>query len=135
MFRAFEREFERVNNPYSSYLDASSAYTLSAEDMRRAVKVLREQNQTMPQYYEVSSDLFKNCEYKINEPKQMSTLNSMMKRLLDKDTKALVEASFINGNLELTDVGWAELKTIVFEQHKDELVKIAEEKVKEEKKK
>jgi len=63
----------------------------------------------------------------------MQKLNSMMKRLLDADTKKLVQAGLINGDLELTDEGIEALRAIEFEGHKAELVKIAEEKIAEEK--
>ena len=62
-------------------------------------------------------------------------LNSMMKKLLDKATKTLVKADYINGDLQLTPKGKEALDTLVFEQHKETLVKMAEEDLKEEKKK
>ena len=54
-------------------------------------------------------------------------LNSMMKRLLDADTKKLIRADLINGALLLTDEGKEALISILFEQNKAELVKMAEE--------
>lgn len=61
-------------------------------------------------------------------------LNSMMKRLLDADTKKLIEGGIIDGNLELTEEGELALQAILFSEKKEELVKVAEEKIAEEKK-
>ncbi len=58
-------------------------------------------------------------------------LNLMMKRLLDADTKKLIKGGLINGDLELTEEGIKTLQAIVFEANKVELVKIAEENIKE----
>lgn len=69
----------------------------------------------------------------INKTTTMKTLNTMMKKLLDKPTQTLVKADFINGDLELTEEGDAALMTLLFADKKDELVKMAEEKLKEEK--
>lgn len=62
----------------------------------------------------------------LNKP-NMSKLSSMMKKLLDKDTQVLVEAGYINGDLDLTDEGTKALLTILFTTHKNELVKDAKE--------
>lgn len=72
-----------------------------------------------------------------DEPNKQRTikmkLNSMMKKLLDEDTKKLIKASLINGDLELTEEGRDALQAIMFEEKKAELVKLAEEKIAEEK--
>lgn len=60
-------------------------------------------------------------------------LNSMMKRLLDADTKKLIKGGLINGDLELTEEGRELLTAIMFDEKKDELVRVAEEKIAEEK--
>lgn len=70
---------------------------------------------------------------KSGEPKKMISLNTMMKKLLDKDTQTLIKAGFINGDLQLTDEGWQNLKALLFEQNKDEMIKAAQEKLDEEK--
>lgn len=62
-----------------------------------------------------------------NKTKDMSTVGSMMKRLLDKDTQALVKAGYINGDLELTDKGKSALWAILFSANKDALVAEAKE--------
>ena len=54
-------------------------------------------------------------------------LNTMMKKLLDKDTKTLIEAGYINGDLELTEAGKKELMVILFLANKKELVDSAKE--------
>ena len=60
-------------------------------------------------------------------------LNSMMKRLMDPDVKKLMKAGLINGDLLLTEEGKDELTAIMFDEKKAELVKIAEEKIAEDK--
>jgi len=69
----------------------------------------------------------------LNNKKTMNKLNSMMKCLLDSDTKTLVKAGYINGDLLLTQDGQDALNSIVFEINKAQLVKKAEEKLAEEK--
>jgi len=70
----------------------------------------------------------------ISQPKKtMNKLNSMMKRLLDKDSQTLYKANFINGDLELTEKGHNSLMAILFTANKAELVKQAEDELKEEK--
>ena len=64
----------------------------------------------------------------------MTKLNSMMKRLLDAQTKKLIKGGLIDGDLKLTEEGGGALAAIEFEEHKAELVKIAEENIKEAKK-
>ena len=61
----------------------------------------------------------------------MKKLNNMMKKLLDKDIQALVKTDFINGDLELTAKGKDALMTILFDTHRADLVKMAEEEIKE----
>ncbi len=53
----------------------------------------------------------------------------MVKKILDADTRTLVKAGFINGDLALTDDGVSELMGILFLEKKDELVKIANDKI------
>jgi len=62
-------------------------------------------------------------------------LNSMMKKLLDPETRKLVKGGLLNGDLLLTNEGEQALQSILVEQHKKELVTIAEEVIKEEKEK
>ena len=63
----------------------------------------------------------------------MNKLKPMMKRLLDKDTRMLYKAGYINGDLELTENGRNALDTIIFTANKAELVKMAQEELDEEK--
>lgn len=62
----------------------------------------------------------------------MKTVTTMMKKLLDADTQKLVKAGFVNGDLELTERGRAELTAILFTNYKKELVEVAKEVIKEE---
>lgn len=55
----------------------------------------------------------------------LTKLNNMMKRLLDKDTQALVKAGYINGDLELTETGKVAIWGILFDTHKSLLVESA----------
>lgn len=83
-----------------------------------------------------------NCYYNwelISSPEQnkgkgiIKMLNQMMKKLLDKDTKTLIKADYMNGDLLLTTKGKESLEAILFEANKIELVKQAEETIVEEK--
>jgi hypothetical protein len=58
-------------------------------------------------------------------------ITNLVKKILDEDTRKLVKANFINGDLALTDEGVQELLGLLFLANKDELVKIADEKIKE----
>lgn len=62
-----------------------------------------------------------------NKQTIMQKLNSMIKRLLDKDSQALYEAGFIDGDLRITQRGKEELDGIIFEANKAELVRLAKE--------
>ena len=69
----------------------------------------------------------------ISQPnKKMNKLKPMMKRLLDKDTRTLYKAGYINRDLELTENGRNALNTILFTANKAELVKMAQEELDEE---
>lgn len=76
-----------------------------------------------------SSNFIKNNN--VNNTKMKIT--NLVKKILDVDTRKLVQAGFINGDLALTDEGVSELVGILFLEKKTELVKIAEEKLKDEK--
>ena len=60
---------------------------------------------------------------------KLMKITNLVKKLLDEDTRKLVKAGFINGDLALTDEGVSEILGILFLQNKDELVKIADEKI------
>ena len=60
-------------------------------------------------------------------------ITNLIKKILDNDTRKLVAAGFINGDLALTDEGVSELLGMLFLEKKKELVKIAEEKLADEK--
>jgi hypothetical protein len=53
-------------------------------------------------------------------------LSALMKRILDKDTKTLIKAGFLDKNLELTKKGSDALEAILVEQNKEALVKLAD---------
>ena len=63
----------------------------------------------------------------------MGKITQLAKTLLDKDTKTLIKAGFVDKSLEVTEEGQAELNAITFLANKEALVKAAEEKLKEEK--
>lgn len=70
----------------------------------------------------------------INDNKTiMAKVGIMMKKLLDKDTQILVEAGFINGDLELTCLGRTHLDAILFTANKGELIKLAKDSIAEDK--
>lgn len=68
-----------------------------------------------------------------NEITNMKITN-LVKKILDKDTRTLVKAGFINGDLALTDEGVSELLGILFLEKKEELLKVANEKIDEDNK-
>ena len=55
-------------------------------------------------------------------------ITNLIKKILDKDTRTLIEAGFINGDLALTDEGVSELLGLLFLEKKNELLEVAEEK-------
>ena len=58
-------------------------------------------------------------------------LSSIARQLLSKDDRALVKAGFLTSNLELTTLGQIEILSIMFKEYKTELVKVADEQLKE----
>ena len=60
-------------------------------------------------------------------------LNTMMKKILDKDTKTLIKAGYLNGDLQLTETGRESLEALLVEEKKEALVKLAEETIEEQK--
>ena len=69
----------------------------------------------------------------IINPMNKMKITNLIKKILDNDTRKLVAAGFINGDLALTDEGVSELLGMLFLEKKKELVKIAEEKLADEK--
>jgi len=65
----------------------------------------------------------------------MTKLNVMMKKLLDKDIQLLIKADYINGDLEPTVKGKAAIDALNFIDRKEELVVMAKEDIEEEKNK
>lgn len=64
---------------------------------------------------------------KNNQTTIMSKLNSMMKRLLDADTKKLIKAGLIDGDLLLTNEGKLTMWSILVEANKAALLAAADE--------
>lgn len=62
--------------------------------------------------------------------KTMSTLAKIAKKLLDADTKVLVEAGYLDSELELTDEGEDQLLTMLFLTYKEELATEARKQLK-----
>ncbi len=71
----------------------------------------------------------------INNKTNLMKLNTMMKKLLDINTKKLIKAGILDGNLLLTDLGKEALQAIEVEANKEELLKVADEIIAEEEKK
>jgi hypothetical protein len=90
---------------------SETGHTLTAESIEEAVGILT----------------------KDNKKTVMSKLTNTFKLLTDKSTQTLRKAGYINGDLELTQEGQAALNSILLAAHKEELVKLAEEKIAEEK--
>ena len=64
-----------------------------------------------------------------NKINKIMKITNIVKQLLDSDTRKLVKAGLINGDLALTEEGVSELLGIIFLANKAELVKVAEEKL------
>lgn len=65
------------------------------------------------------------CCLKDDNKKDMN-LSTLMKRVLDKDTKTLIKAGFLTKELVLTHSGKEALESLLVEQNKEALVKLAE---------
>ena len=65
----------------------------------------------------------------------MSKITTIMKKLLDADTQALVKAGFLNSELDVTIEGQNELNAILFNTNKAALVEAANAKIADESKK
>ncbi len=63
-----------------------------------------------------------------------SKVSPVLDALLDEDTRALVDAGFLDNSLFLTSVGDSKLREIQFEQNKAALVALAKAKLAEAKK-
>lgn len=69
-----------------------------------------------------------------NNSIDMSKISSLQETLLDKNTKVLIEAGFLDEKLALTEEGKTELQSLFFADYKERLIKVAEAKIKEAKK-
>lgn len=65
------------------------------------------------------------------EKTTMKTLKTLAKKLLDRNTRLLMEMEYINGDLERTSRGTDALLDILFLERKDDLVKLAKKEKKE----
>lgn len=64
---------------------------------------------------------------KENKKTIMSRISTMMKKLLDADTQKLIQAGFIDSELDLTSEGATQLNIFLFMANKADMVKLAEE--------
>lgn len=71
----------------------------------------------------------------INKKNIMEKLGIWVRKLVDKDTRILLKAGYLNGDLEPTDKGKLALDFLTFQAHKKELVELAQEEIKENAKK
>ncbi len=65
--------------------------------------------------------------YKWIDENNMSNVSHVLDALLDEDTRALVDAGFLDGSLRITDAGRAEINKCLYEQNKHTLVAVAKE--------
>lgn len=86
-------------------------------------RLLRAMQEMMNQMHDFSKMTY---QVPVNKNNKMSKVGNMMQRLLDKDTQKMVKAGFINGDLELTDLGKKVLWAIIFSANKAEFVKEAD---------
>lgn len=87
-----------------------------------------------PPYFLTTPTLKKAYEELINsvpQTKKPMSISSMIKKLVDADTKTLMKAGFLDNELDLTEEGRAELDSIMFIANKAALVKAAAERIEE----
>ena len=63
----------------------------------------------------------------------MSRLTTIAKRLFDSNTKTLIKGGLLDKDLSVTERGKAGIYALFIEEHMDELVKIAQERIEEDK--
>jgi len=73
--------------------------------------------------------------YKNNKSNIKMKITNLAKKILDKNIKKLIEAGYIDNKLELTQEGTSALLAILFQEKKEELVKLAKDEIKENKNK
>ena len=71
---------------------------------------------------------------KLTKTVKSMRLTNLAKKLLDENTRTLIKAGYIDGDLELTDDGQEVLLSILFAEKKEDLVKMAQEEIKDKKK-
>ncbi len=108
---------------YGKEKNHNNDYGLSSKDYPFRYYFYRTDNHSYSHKVNDLNDVIKLEDNKTNKMK----ITNLVKKILDKDTRTLVSAGFINGDLALTDEGVSELLGILFLQNKDELVKIAQE--------
>lgn len=64
---------------------------------------------------------------KTNKKNMLKKIGNYVKKMVDPETQALLKAGLINGNLEPTTEGMAELNSILFFANKDALIVRAKE--------
>jgi hypothetical protein len=70
----------------------------------------------------------------LNKPKEKTMrISKLAKKLLDKDTRTLIKAGFLDSELDLTARGSEALHIALYPTVKEELVKMAEEQLEDEK--
>lgn len=69
------------------------------------------------------------ADYKNKKKTIMSKITTMMKKLLDGQTRKFIEAGFLDSNLEMTTEGYKALHMITFEEHKAKLEAAADERI------
>lgn len=62
-------------------------------------------------------------------------LTSLFKKLVDKDTRIMVEAGFLSEDFQLTEIGANTILGLIFLERKEDIAKLAQEKLDDEKNK
>jgi hypothetical protein len=63
----------------------------------------------------------------------MTRLTTLAKRLFNSNIKTLIKAGFLNKDLSVTERGQAGINAVILESHMEEVVKLAEERIEEDK--
>ena len=125
----FEFEDGRVTEYDNEYTDIPDTSTLrlvaeTPEHIKEQIEILKvilEMLKVGPKRYELVNKIIKIRHMKIT---------NLAKKLLDKKTRDLIEVGYIDGNLELTEEGKEALLSILFMEKKEDLVKMAQDEIK-----
>lgn len=66
---------------------------------------------------------------KTNNTKKTMKITNLIEKILDKNTRTLIKAGFLSEDLQLTDLGASTILGLIFLERKEDLAKLAQEKI------